>query len=72
MEFLSSTFSDSSKKRVKEIVKVIRKTVRDMDKVAAKEDQDEFLKLHGSISLLLAEFFQLLKEASVADIPAEL
>lgn len=72
MEFLSSNFSDAAKKRVSTITKDMRKTVKGMDKAAIRKDRSEFGKMYALVASGVDEFYELLKTATVGDIPEDL
>lgn len=72
IEFLSSNFPDSAKERAKLIAKNIRRTTRNMDKVAGTKDRTEFKNLHAGIAAEVDEFYDMMKSAAASDVPQDL
>lgn len=72
MTFIASNWKPGLKDQAKAIVKKMQKTLKDMDKVAVRKERDEFLNMHVSVTSLVDDFYALLKEATVSDIPEDL
>lgn len=72
MEFMVRGWERDLRKRGEEVAKRFRATVKEMDKPAIAKNVRDFRKMHGKTEGIFDEFFALLKQASVGDIPDEL
>lgn len=72
MEFLSKAWNGTLKPQGMGIAKQFRTVVKGMDQPAIDQDVERFARMHAEASQLLEQFFAVLKEASVGDIPDEL
>jgi hypothetical protein len=71
IEFLSKGWEVERRERVKEIVKEMRREVKEMDKVVGEGTRAKFLEKHGVVEGLLVEFTRILEDDR-GDVPADL
>lgn len=71
IDFLGKGFSVEGRNRTKEIVKGLRKMVKDMDKVASEEKREDFRNAHAQVLNIVDEFIAMLSEAN-SDVPQDL
>lgn len=72
MEFLVRRWDRARRETGLDTVRKFRKEVRLLDRPAAVADADMFLKGHAEVVGVFDEFFQLMKQDTVGDMPAEL
>lgn len=72
MEFIIGGWEKELRKRGEEVAKKFRATVKGMDKPAIAKNVEDFKTMHGKAEGIFDEFFALLKQTSVGDIPDEL
>lgn len=72
MAYLTKVWDKPLRNRGQEVIKRFRATVKEMDKPAIARDITKFASMYAETGKNFEEFFELLKEASVKDIPDEL
>lgn len=72
MAFLTKRFEKETRDKVGRVITSFKGEVKAMDKPALKKDAAAFLQGHKKVEMLFDEFFGLLQEQTVGDMPAEL